>query len=106
MRDTSSALPSVGAVRQEPFGRVAPLLKASLLLGVGASFLFVLILLVTHLLSFPDNAWWIALNQAYDHVQLYGWGGLFVIGIVLYFLPRLRNVPLVAAWCYPGLQVA
>jgi uncharacterized protein involved in response to NO len=103
MRDTSSALPSVGAVRQEPFGRVVPLLKASLLLGVGASFLFVLVLLGTYLLSFPLNGWWIALNQAYDHLQLYGWAGLFVIGIVLHFLPRLRSVPLVAPWLIPWI---
>jgi uncharacterized protein involved in response to NO len=103
MRDTSSALPSVEVVRQEPFGRVVPLLKASLLLGVGAGLLLALVLLVAHVVSFPLNVWWIALNQAYDHLQLYGWAGLFVIGIVLHFLPRLRGVPLVAPWLIPWI---
>jgi uncharacterized protein involved in response to NO len=103
MRDTSSALPSVEVIRQEPFGRVVPLLRASLLLGVGAGFLLALVLLVTHMLSLPLNVWWIALNQAYDHLQLYGWAGLFVIGIVLHFLPRLRSVPLVAPWLIPWI---
>lgn len=103
MRDTSSALPAVGAVRQEPFGRVVPLLKASLLLGVGGSFMLALVPLIARLLSLSLNVWWIALNEAYDHFQLYGWAGLFVIGIVLHFLPRLRGVPLVAPWLIPWI---
>jgi uncharacterized protein involved in response to NO len=103
MRDTSSALPAVEAVRQEPFGRVVPLLKASLLLGTGGGFLLVLVLLIARLLSFPLNVWWIALNDAYDHLQLYGWAGLFAIGIMLHFLPRLRGVPLVAPWLIPWI---
>jgi uncharacterized protein involved in response to NO len=103
MRDTSSALPSVEVIRQEPFGRVVSLLKVYLLLGVGAGFLLVLVRLVAYVLSFPLNVWWLALNQAYDHLQLYGWASLFVIGIVLHFLPRLRGVPLVAPWLLPWI---
>ncbi len=94
---------------QEPFGRVVPLLKAALLLGVGGGFPFAIVLTFITLVSLPLNTWWIALVQAYDHLQLYGWAGLFVVGIVFHFLPRLRSAPLVASWLIPwivSIQVA
>ncbi len=98
MRDTSSVLPLVETTRQEPFSRVVPLLKAALLLGTGGGFLLALVLTFTDVLSLPLNTWWTALAQAHGHLQLYGWAGLFVIGIALHFLPRLRGAPLVTPW--------
>ena len=106
MRDTSSALPLVETTRQEPFGRVVPLLKAALLLGVGGGFLLATVLTLTFALSLPLNTWWTALAQAHGHLQLYGWAGLFVIGIALHFLPRLRGTPLVAPWLIPWIVIA
>jgi uncharacterized protein involved in response to NO len=41
----------------------------------------------------PAGLWWIAAVQAHGHVQLFGWGGMFALGIGLYFLPRLRGCP-------------
>ena len=32
--------------------------------------------------------------QTHGHVQLIGWAGLFIMGVSLYFLPRLSGVPL------------
>ena len=89
--------------RQQPFSRVAPLLKAALLMGVGGGFLFATILTVTYALSIPLGTWWEALAQAHGHLQLYGWAGLFVLGVALHFLPRLRGTPLVGARFVPWL---
>ncbi|MCC7369259.1 MAG: NnrS family protein [Chloroflexi bacterium] len=41
----------------------------------------------------PSGPWWLAAVQAHGHVQLFGWGGMFALGIGLYFLPRLRGCP-------------
>ncbi len=38
--------------------------------------------------------WQIGAIQAHGHVQLFGWGGLMVLGIGLHFLPRLLSAPL------------
>jgi uncharacterized protein involved in response to NO len=89
--------------KQEPFTRVAPLLKTALLMGVGGGFLLATILTVTYALSIPLGAWWEALAQAHGHLQLYGWAGLFVLGVALHFLPRLRGMPLVGACLVPWL---
>jgi uncharacterized protein involved in response to NO len=94
---------SVEAGKQQPFSRVAPILKAALLIGVGGGFLLATILTVTYALALPLGAWWEALAQAHGHLQLYGWAGLFVLGVALHFLPRLRGKPLVAARLVPWL---
>src|SRR5215472_6771279 len=89
--------------KQEPFLRVAPVLKAALLMGACGGFLLATILTVTYALSLPLGAWWEALAQAHGHLQLYGWAGLFVLGVALHFLPRLRGTPLVGARLVPWL---
>ncbi len=38
--------------------------------------------------------WWAAMLQAHGHAQLMGWTGLFIIGVSLYFVPRLAGVSL------------
>ncbi len=38
-----------------------------------------------------NGTWWIASVQAHGHAQLFGWIGVFVLGVGLYFLPRLRG---------------
>ena len=47
--------------------------------------------------------------QAHGHAQLFGWAGLFVIGVGLFFLPRLRGTTLarieLAAWSLACLVV-
>jgi uncharacterized protein involved in response to NO len=94
---------------QEPFERVAPLLRAALLLGAGGGFALAALLTTTQALRLPAGLWWQAAAQAHGHVQLYGWAGLFVLGVGLHFLPRLRGAPLVhprlLPWCL-GLLVA
>lgn len=60
-------------------------------------------LTLSRALSFPLGAWWIAVVQVHGHLQLYGWVSLFVVGVALHFLPRLRGVPLVGARFLPAL---
>lgn len=98
-----------GTARQEPFARVTPLLRSALVIGPCGGFLFAAILTITAALHRNTGAWWIALAQAHGHLQLYGWAGLFVLGVALHFLPRLRGAPLamphLLSWIV-GLQVA
>ncbi len=105
MRDTSSVLPLIETTRHEPLGRVVPLLKAALLLGICGGFLLAMVLVLTDVLSLPLNGWWAALAQAHGHLQLYGWAGLFLVGLVLHFLPRLRGAPLIAPWLIPWIVI-
>lgn len=47
----------------------------------------------------PLGPWWPAVGEAHGHLQLFGWGGLMVLGVGFFFLPRLRGAGLAA----PGL---
>lgn len=89
------------AQAQEPFFRVAPVIKTALLMGAGGGFVLATILTLSFLLPIPLGTWWIALAQAHGHLQLYGWTGLFVLGIALHFLPRLCGAPLTGARLIP-----
>jgi hypothetical protein len=41
-----------------------------------------------------------SLIQTHGHLQLVGWAGLFIMGVSLYFMPRLAGVPLARPqWC-------
>ncbi len=72
----------------EPFVAVAIVFALTTGLGLAA------MLVAALALSLPPGAWWIASVQAHGHVQLYGWVGLFIIGVGLYFIPRLRGTVL------------
>lgn len=91
------------ASHQESFSRVAPLLGSALLLGVGVGFALATVLTLSLLLHVSLGPWWIATAQAHGHVQLYGWAGLFVLGVALHFLPRLRGTPLAVPWLVPWI---
>ncbi len=82
------------AAHQEPFERVTPVLMAALLLGTGGGFVLACILTLTSMLHLVTGPWWTSVVQAHGHLQLYGWAGLFVIGVAFHFLPRLRGIPL------------
>lgn len=89
--------------RQEPFSRVAPMLGAALLIGAGGGFVLATVLTLTRAFRVPGGVWWLALAQAHGHLQLYGWAGLFVLGVAFHFLPRLRGAGLAFAQAIPWL---
>jgi uncharacterized protein involved in response to NO len=91
---------------QEPFLRVVPILASALLMGAGVGFVLASILTLTLALHVSLGPWWIATAQAHGHVQLYGWAGLFVVGVALHFLPLLRGTPLVMPRLVPWILAA
>ena len=51
------------------------------------------------------GGWWLQFVQAHGHVQLFGWAGLFIFGVGLYFLPRLRGASLAYPQFVPWIAV-
>src|SRR5690348_4772127 len=98
----AKAAPPAGAARQAPFARVAPLIAAALVIGVVGGFALAAMLTVTRMLG-VTGLWWAAAAQAHGHLQLYGWAGLFVLGVALHFVPRLRGAPLAGAGWIPAI---
>ncbi|GHO83613.1 hypothetical protein [Dictyobacter formicarum] len=89
--------------KQEPFWRVAPVVKAALLIGACGGFVLASVLTLSLAFAIPPGMWWEAVVQAHGHLQLYGWAGLFVLGIALHFFPRLCGAPLAGARFLPWL---
>jgi uncharacterized protein involved in response to NO len=83
--------------KQEPFWRVAPVVKTALLMGACGGFVLATVLTVSPIFPVPLGVWWEAVVQAHGHLQLYGWAGLFVLGVTLHFFPRLCGAPLAGA---------
>ncbi len=88
---------------QQPFSRAAPLVRAALLLGAGGGFALATVLTLTAAFSLSIGPWWSATAQAHGHLQLYGWAGLFVLGVAFHFVPRLRGTPLAAPRLVPWI---
>lgn len=42
----------------------------------------------------PLGDWLVSALQAHGHAQLYGWTGLFIVGVSLHFIPRMAGAPL------------
>ncbi len=92
--------------QQQPFALVAPLLRAALLLGAAGGFVLASVLSLSLALQAPLGPWWMALAQAHGRLQVFGWAGLFVLGVAFHFLPRLRGAPLRWPWAVPWILVA
>lgn len=102
--NTNTTVPKAARItRQETFSRVAPILASALLMGAGVGFVLATVLTLALALHVSLGPWWLATAQAHGHVQLYGWAGLFVLGVALHFLPRLRGTPLAMPRLIPWL---
>jgi uncharacterized protein involved in response to NO len=104
------SLPLVSTDHQShiSFERTAPYLRAALLLGSGGGFALATVLTLSPFFGIPLGTWWAAIVQTHGHLQVFGWAGLFVAGVALFFLPRLRGTPLVWPALLPwvlGLQL-
>jgi hypothetical protein len=77
-------------------GFVWTALAAALSAGFGGA------ALLAALLGFelPLEDWWLPLVQVHGFAQAFGWLGLFIMGVSLYFVPRFSGTPL--RW--PALQ--
>ncbi|MBI4551188.1 MAG: NnrS family protein [Candidatus Latescibacteria bacterium] len=67
---------------------------AGLCLALTAGFGYAAVLAVFLSFGLPLGDWWIPMIQAHGHAQLWGWTGLFIIGVSLHFVPRLTGTPL------------
>jgi uncharacterized protein involved in response to NO len=79
---------------QTPFSRVAPALRSALIVGVAGGFTLATVLTMTAAFHVPQGSWWRALVQTHGFLQLYGWAGLFALGVAAYVATRLRGAPL------------
>ncbi len=71
-----------------------PFVLAALAVGLTAGFGYGAFLVSALAFGVRPGAWYGALVQAHGHAQLFGWIGLFILGVGLYFLPRLRGTKL------------
>src|SRR5262245_62154778 len=71
-----------------------PFVYAALGIALTAGFGYGAILVAVLAFHLRVGPWYSALVQAHGHAQLFGWVGLFVLGMGLYFLPRLRGTTL------------
>jgi len=78
-----------------------PFVFAALAIALTAGFGYAAIIVAALALRWNLGVWWIALVQAHGHAQLFGWAGLFVLGVGLFFLPRLRGTRLARAGLAP-----
>lgn len=83
-----------------------PYVFAALAIALTAGFGFAAILVAALALHWSPGTWWVATVQAHGHAQLFGWAGLFVLGVGLYFLPRLRGTVLAHASLAPWALAA
>ena len=58
----------------------------------------------------PANRWWPTLVQIHGHAQVFGWLGLFIMGVSLHFIPRFAGaalpMPALARWIWILLSFA
>lgn len=77
---------------------------AALIIALTVGFGYAAILAVLLSFGLPLGDWWIPMIQAHGHAQLWGWTGLFIMGVSLHFVPRLVGTPLrfphLAPWVY------
>lgn len=78
-----------------------PFIYMALAAALTAGFGYGALLVGSVALGIVPGLWWGATVQAHGHTQLFGWLGFFVMGMGLYFLPRLRGVTLQKATRIP-----
>ncbi len=71
-----------------------PFILAAIGIALTAGFGYAALLAAAMALRVPLQPWWSWTVMAHGHAQLFGWMGLFILGVGLFFLPRLRNVKL------------
>ncbi len=83
--------------------RWLPFVWASILIAATAGFSFGIAAFAAVAAGVPLGLWWPALYQVHGHLQLFGWGGLMVLGVGFFFLPRLRGAPLAVLGLLPWI---
>jgi len=69
-------------------------IHAALAIALTAGFGAAALLAVLLGFGLPLEEWWLPLVQAHGYAQTFGWLGLFIMGVSLYFIPRFSGAPL------------
>lgn len=79
---------------------------AALAVAVSSGFALAILLPLAVVLDWDWGVRWRALVQAHGHLQVGGWVGLFVVGMLFRLLPRFAGRPLRFAWVtWPALAM-
>jgi uncharacterized protein involved in response to NO len=79
---------------------------AALAVAVSSGFVLAILLPLAVVLDWRWGVRWRALVQVHGHLQIGGWLGLFVIGMMFRLLPRFAGRPLQFAWVtWPALAL-
>lgn len=78
-----------------------PFIYGALFIALTAGFGYGALMVGSLALGVIPGTWWAPLVQAHGHAQLFGWVGLMVLGMGLYFLPRLYGAKLKGASLTP-----
>ncbi|MBM3946614.1 MAG: hypothetical protein FJ315_04330, partial [SAR202 cluster bacterium] len=68
-----------------------PFLIASLAVALTMGFTTGTVLLLTAVLGLPAGSWWLTHAETHGSAQLFGWAGLFTMGIAYHVVPRFRG---------------
>jgi len=71
-----------------------PFILAALGIALTAGFGYGAVLVASLAFGVIPGPWYAPTVQAHGHAQLFGWLGMFVLGMGLFFMPRLRGVSL------------
>lgn len=71
-----------------------PFVYAALGIALTAGFGYGATTVLARAFGLTPGTWYSALVQAHGHAQLFGWVGLMLLGVGMYFLPKLRGATL------------
>lgn len=71
-----------------------PFIVVSLAFALTMGFTTGTVLLLASILEIPSGLWWIIYVQGHGVAQLFGWAGLFTMGVAYHVVPRFRNTSL------------
>ena len=80
-----------------PFVRWALVAALTLGFSAGAAMLFL------SALGTPTGLAWVTHTQAHGVAQVFGWAGLFMMGVAFHVVPRFRNGPIDFPWPQRGI---
>lgn len=83
-----------------------PYVWAAILIAATAGFGYGIAAAVGFASGLGSGQWVSALVHAHGHLQIFGWGGLMVLGVGFFFLPRLRGAPLAHPRALPWILAA
>jgi len=80
-----------------------PFLRWSLVVALTLGFTTGAAMVLLSALKIPTGIAWVTHTQAHGVAQLFGWAGLFMMGVAFHVVPRFRNGPIDFPWPQRGI---